>query len=205
MGHIKEQLGLEETWRSYSPTSLLKTQQVGSVSSHVLNKYEGSIASLGCLFQCLTTFIVKKKSFLLCLHRIWCTLIRVHVPFDLSLKKAWFCLFHLPPPIQVFIHIDHIFPGSSLLLAKQSQISQPLKHQMLQSLYHLRGLPLSLFQCVHVSLILWSSDLDLAVQMCLTRAEQRGRITPITASSALPNAPQSSLLQGCTAGSCSDG
>lgn len=89
-----------------------------------------------------------------------------------------------------------------LLLPKQSQISQPLKHQMLQSLYHLHGLPLSLLQCVHGSLILWSSVHDPAVQVCLTRAEQRGS-HPST-SSALPNAPQPSLLQGCTSGSCSD-
>lgn len=117
-------------------------------------------------------------------------------------KKAWFCLFYLPPPIQVFIHIDHIFPKPSLLLPKQSPVSQPLKHQMLQSLYHLHGLPLSLFQCVHGSLILWSSVHDPAVQVCLTRAEQRGSHPSI--SSALPNAPQPSLLQGCTAGLCSD-
>lgn len=58
-----------DLWRVYSPTSLLKAEQVGSVSSHVLNKCEGSIASLGCLFQCLTIFIVKKKN--LSLVFIW--------------------------------------------------------------------------------------------------------------------------------------
>lgn len=140
------------------------------MSSHVLSKYEGFIASLGFLFQCLTTFIVKNPLFF-CLHGIWYTLICAHVPLVLSLRKAWFCLFDLPPPIWVLIHTDHTFPGPSLLLAKQSQISQPLKRQMLQSFYHLHGLPLSLFQCVHVSLTWWSSDLDPAVKVCLTRVK----------------------------------
>lgn len=100
------------------------------------------------------------------------------MPLVLSLTKAWFCLFYLPPSTQVFTYIYHISPGPSLL-AKQSQISQPPKLQMHQSLHHLHGLSLSLFQCVHISLILQSSDLDPAVQVCLTRAEQRGRITSI--------------------------
>lgn len=141
-----------DLWRSYSPTSLLKAKQAGSVSSHILNKYGDSIASLRCLFQCSNTFIVK-KSFFLCLHGIGCTSICAHVPLVLSLTKAWFCLFYLPPSTQVFTYIYHTSPGPSLL-AKQSQISQPPKLQMLQSLHHLHGLSLSLFQCVHVSLIL---------------------------------------------------
>lgn len=54
-----------DLWRSYSPTSPLKAEQAGSVSSRVLNKCGDSIASLRCLFQCLNTFIVKKPLFLM--------------------------------------------------------------------------------------------------------------------------------------------
>lgn len=165
--------GIEkDLWRSHSPTSLLRAEQVGSVSCHVLSKYEGSIAFLGCLFQCLTTSIVKKKPKLFLMftwNSVNFNLCRV--PLVLSLRKAWFCLFYCPLLIRVLKHTDHAFPGPSLLLAKQSQMPQPLKQKMLQSLYHLHGLPLSLFQCVHVSLTWWSTDLDPAVQVCLTRAE----------------------------------
>lgn len=50
---------------------------------------------------------------------------------------------------------------------------------MLQSLNHLCGLSQVSLWYVHVSLILVIPVLDPALQMCLTRAEERGRITSL--------------------------
>ena len=56
-------------------------------------------------------------------------------------------------------------PQPSLLQVKQSRLSQPfLIGEMLQSLHHLRGILLDSRQCVHVSLVLGSPELDPVLQ-----------------------------------------
>lgn len=51
---------------------------------------------------------------------------------------------------------------------------------MLQSLNHVHGPLLDLLQYVAISVVLGSSALDPTVQMCLTRAKQRVRITSLS-------------------------
>lgn len=59
------------------------------------------------------------------------------------------------------------------------QLPQPFPIRgVLQSLNHLSCFPLYPLQKPHVSLVLRSPELDPALQMHLTRAEWRGRITP---------------------------
>ncbi|KAK4810954.1 hypothetical protein QYF61_013362, partial [Mycteria americana] len=65
----------------------------------------------------------------------------------------------------VFVYIDEIPPEPSLLLAKQSQLSQRfLIREVLQSLHHLRGPSLDSLQYVQASPVLGSPELDTGLQ-----------------------------------------
>lgn len=87
----------------------------------------------------------------------------------------------LSMPYQAVTHIGEITPEPSLLQARQSQISQPLLDcQMLQSPNHLCGPSLDSLLHAHVCIELGSPKLDPALELCLTRAEQRGRITSLS-------------------------
>jgi len=64
-----------------------------------------------------------------------------------------------------------------------SQLNSPsflsLSFYAAYSLNHLRGPSSDLLQQVHVSLVLGSPGLNLALQTCLTIAEQRRRVTSL--------------------------
>ncbi|XP_069664098.1 coiled-coil domain-containing protein 169 isoform X3 [Haliaeetus albicilla] len=65
-------------------------------------------------------------------------------------------------------------------VAEQSQLSHPLLIcQMLQSLHHLHSPVLDLLQEVPVLLVPGSPELDPALQICLTSAKEKGRITSL--------------------------
>jgi len=74
------------------------------------------------------------------------------------------------------------------------------------TLNHLCGLLLDSFQYVHVSLVLGSPAMDTALQFCLSRAEQRLRITSLDLLAMLcllhPGRLAATLSQGHIAGSC---
>lgn len=71
-----------------------------------------------------------------------------------------------PSSLQVFIDNHEIPPEPPLLLAKQSQLSQPLLiADVLQSLCHLCGPSFGSIQYVHVSLVLVSLALDTMSQL----------------------------------------
>ena len=69
-----------------------------------------------------------------------------------------------------------ISPQSSSLQGEQTHHYQPFcVHLVLQILDNLDGLLLDSLQCIHVSHVLGSR----ALQMCLTSAEQKGKITSL--------------------------
>ena len=75
-------------------------------------------------------------------------------------------------PHQICLHIANNWPEPSLLQTNPSQLSQSLLTcQMLQTLNHLRGPLVDVFQYVHVTLVWGSKGLDPALQICLTSAK----------------------------------
>lgn len=81
---------------------------------------------------------------------------------------------------QAFTHIGKMAPDPSLLQARRSQFSQPLLDgQLLQSHNRLCGPSLGSLSYACVCVEMWSPKLDPALELCLTRAEQRERITSL--------------------------
>ena len=78
--------------------------------------------------------------------------------------------------LQVFINTDKTPLGLLSSRLSSSSYRSPSSCQLLQSLNHLFGPALDWLQYVYSSLILRSPDLDPELQVCLTSAEQRGRI-----------------------------
>lgn len=80
------------------------------------------------------------------------------------------------PSLRVVTDIDQILSQSSLLWAEQTQLPQfCLIREMLQAHHHFRFHLLNLLQQLHIFVVLRSSKEDTALQMYLTRAEQKSR------------------------------
>lgn len=72
---------------------------------------------------------------------------------------------------------------------------------MFQSLHDLHGTVLDSFQHVHVCVVEGSLEVDVALQVCLTSADQRKRITSLSLlSAALPSAAQGAVASLCCRG-----
>ncbi|KAK4814100.1 hypothetical protein QYF61_008195 [Mycteria americana] len=113
-----------------------------------------STTSLGNLFQCLTTLMVKNlflKSSL-------------NLP-SLSLKPLLLVLSQQALP-KILEGCSKVSPQPSLLQAEQPQLSQPvLVGEVLQPLDHFHGPPLDLLQQLHVLLVLRAPELDAVLQV----------------------------------------
>lgn len=107
-----------------------------------------------------------------------------------------------------FLAITYLYtlirnPGPSIPQAEQLQTSQPfLICQVLWSLNHLHSPVLDLLQKVHIILVLKCQELDLALQIHLTGAEDKGQITShdllAKSSWCSPGSHRPPLQQDCT-------
>lgn len=112
------------------------------------------------------------------------------------LRRVW--LFFLLFPIG-HLDVGTITPEPSLLQARQSQFCQLLHVcRTLQSPNHLCGPLLDSLLYAHVCIELGSPKLDPALELCLTKAEQRGRSASLN-SLAMLFLMQTRRLLGCFA------
>jgi len=122
-------------------------------------------ASLGNLFQCLTTLTVK-NFFLISNLKLPSFSLK---PFTLALSLHTLVKSPSPSllcPLQVLEGCYKVSPEPALLQAEQPQLPQPvLIAEGLQPSDHLRGPPLDPLQHIHVLLMLRAPELDTVLQV----------------------------------------
>ena len=170
--------------------------------------------SLGNLCQCLVPLTVNKcfLMFRLCVSISFCAETQsafqfVHVAFCPVTGHQWKepdTVVFTPkgckgcPPCTLPLGICTLlmrFPWPPLLQAEQSQLSQPFHIQeMLQSLLHLSGSLLDSLQCVHVSLVPGSPEVNTGPRVWPHQCWAGGKHhLPWPAGFALPNAAQDTI------------
>ncbi|KAK4821778.1 LOW QUALITY PROTEIN: hypothetical protein QYF61_000839 [Mycteria americana] len=114
-----------------------------------------STASLGSLFQCLTTLSVKKFFLISNLNLPWCNL----RPFPLVLSLVTWD--KRPTPTSLQPESNKVSPQPPFLQAKRPQFSQPLLIRLLlQTLHQLRCPSLHTLQHLNVSLVVRDPKLN---------------------------------------------
>ncbi|KAK4816767.1 hypothetical protein QYF61_022765 [Mycteria americana] len=118
-----------------------------------VSRDEVSTASLGNLFQCFTTLIIKDFSLISSLNLL-----------SFSLKPLTLVLL-LQALLKILKGCIKVSPEPSLLQAEQPQLSQPfLIGEVLQPSHHFCGPPLDLLQQLHVFPVLRAPELDAVLQ-----------------------------------------
>lgn len=154
---------VRDLWKSSCIHILLKQRHQQSVPQDNAQRYfeylrEGdSTNSLGNICQCFLMFRQNILCFILC-----------PMPHVLALSTTEKSLALFP----LHSHATVI----SLLHAKQSQLSV-FPHRQDALVHYLSSPLLGFLQCIQVSLVLWSPELDIAFQEWPHQSEERGRIT----------------------------